>query len=149
MPDQDAHNSEEQRKSRWEERRSRWEERRSRPSSNPAWTGLFILLIGVAAFLRVNNPEFPRWIFSWQMLIIVIGLFIGFKHNFRGIAWLVLLLVGGTFLYADLNPDIEIRRYILPVILISVGLVLIFRPRHAGRCRWEQKKNRVTPRYLK
>lgn len=115
--------------------------------SNHIWTGLFLLLIGVAALIRVNNPDFPEWIFSWQMLLIALGLFLGFRHNFRGPAWFILLLVGSVFLYAELNPDVAIRRYIVPVILIAIGMFLIFRPRHSHRCarRHDQKKNSDNP----
>jgi predicted membrane protein len=114
---------------------------RHRVGNSHIWTGLFIILIGIAAFLRVNNPDFPQWIFSWQMLLIALGVFLGFRHRFRGAAWFILLLVGGIFLYADLYPEVPVRRYILPVILVSVGMFIIFRPRHGRWCRG-QKKNR-------
>ncbi len=103
------------------------------------WTGIFLVLIGLVAFLRINNPEFPKWIFSWQMLLIALGLFIGFRHRFRRPAWLVLVLVGGIFLYSDLYPEVEMKKYVVPIVLVSVGLLILFRPRHSRRC-W-QKKN--------
>ncbi len=107
------------------------------------WTGLFILLIGVAAFVKVSNPDLPSWYFSWKTFLIALGLFIGFKHRFKGPAWFILILVGSAFLITDIYPDVEIRRYIWPGVLVLVGAFLIFRPRH--RHRWssdgEQKKN--------
>jgi predicted membrane protein len=92
------------------------------------WTGLFLLLVGGALILRMNNPEIPSWIVSWQMLLIALGVFLGLKHRFHGPAWFVLILIGGFFLYADLNPEVEARKYILPVVLITIGMFIIFRP---------------------
>lgn len=116
-------------------------------ANNNIWTGVFILIIGVAALIRINNPGFPEWIFSWQTLLIALGIFLGFKHNFRGPAWFILILVGGIFLFGELNPDISARRYVIPAILISIGMFLIFRPGHGQRCgrRFQQKKNSDNP----
>jgi predicted membrane protein len=109
------------------------------------WTGLFLILIGLVAFLRINNPDFPTWIFSWQMLLIALGLFIGFRHNFRRPAWLVLVLVGGIFLYSDLYPEVELKRYIVPIVLVSIGALIMFRPKHSRRCRVEKKNLENNP----
>ena len=61
------------------------------------WTGVFILLIGVAALVKASVTDLPDWVFSWQMFLIVLGFFIGLKHRFRGGAWFILMLVGGAF----------------------------------------------------
>lgn len=91
------------------------------------WTGVFLLLLGVAALIRVTIPDLPDWLFSWQTLLIVIGLFIGVKNGFRGISWLILILIGGTSLLSVAYPDLSIRRYLWPMILIAIGAFLIFR----------------------
>lgn len=118
-----------------------------RGSQGNIWTGLFLLLIGAALILKLNNPGVPSWVFSWQMLLIVLGLFLGLKHGFRGPAWFILLLVGSLFLYADLNPEIELRRYILPVVLISIGMFIIFRPASTRRRRHHLRQGRNEGRY--
>jgi predicted membrane protein len=94
------------------------------------WTGVFIILIGIAALIKVTVTDLPNWVFSWQMFLIVLGFFIGIRHGFRGPAWFILMLVGGAFLATEINPDINIRRYIWPVALIVVGGFLVLRPRH-------------------
>lgn len=138
----------EERRQYWEERRMNYMHEGSRHSH--VWTGLFIILIGIAALLRASIPDFPEWIFSWKMLLIAIGLFIGFKHNFRGAAWFILIMVGGAFLLRDLFPELAIRQYIWPVILIGVGMLIIMRPR---RKLWQQcapgEKKTGTETYLK
>lgn len=127
----------EERKQRWAEWQARWEERREYnrlhgSSHGHIWTGLFILLIGVAALLRVAMPELPPLLFSWQSFLIALGIFIGLKHQFRGAAWFILILVGTGFLLRDLYPDLAIRRYIWPIVFIVVGAIIIIRPRR--RC---------------
>lgn len=133
---------------RWEQGRKRWEERMEHRSRHGhIWTGVFILLIGVAALLKTTFTDLPTWIFSWQTFLIALGVFIGIKHGFQGSSWLILILIGGAFLLRDFYPDFAIRQYIWPVILIIVGAFLIFRPRrrHHWQCYTDQKKKLANP----
>jgi predicted membrane protein len=104
------------------------------------WTGIFILIIGVAALLRTFYQPFPNWLFTWQMLLIALGLFIGIRHNFRGGAWFILILIGGIFLLDDFFPDLVDARFIWPVALIALGLFIIFNPRRRNWQGSEQGK---------
>jgi predicted membrane protein len=97
------------------------------------WTGITILMVGVAAFIKVSFRELPDWLFSWPMLLIVIGFFMGFKDGFRGIGWFIMILIGGAFLAGNIIPELNLRRYICPVAIIAVGIFLILRP----RTRWQ------------
>lgn len=141
--------SREQRKEERRKRREeRWKERcgpghqgqfgivHSRHSG--IWTGAFILIIGIVALLRSTVPDFPDWVFSWQMLLIGFGLFIGLRHNFRGGAWLILLLIGGIFLARDIYPEFSFGK-IWPVILIVIGLFIILRPRRGWKWNADKK----------
>jgi predicted membrane protein len=109
------------------------------------WTGVFILLIGVAALLKASFTELPNWVFSWPTFMMALGFFIGLRHNFRGFAWFILILVGGVSLFDHLNPDISLRRYIWPLALIVVGLFFILRPRRRSWDQWSEKKNAGMP----
>jgi len=129
---------------RWEERKKRWEERRERRGKHShIWTGLFIVLIGVAALVKASFTDLPAWLFSWQMFLIVLGFFVGIKHRFQGGAWFLMMLIGGAFLYTEINPEVSIRRYIWPVALIVMGIFLILKPRrrHHWNLQDGQKKN--------
>jgi predicted membrane protein len=106
------------------------------------WTGLLLLLIGTVALMKSYVADFPAWIFTWQMLLIVLGLFIAIRHRFHGMAWFVLLMVGGVFLARDYFLDPQYRGHIWPVILILVGVFFIFRSRQKpGSHHWFEKKN--------
>ena len=138
---------EERRAERRRRREERWNERCGpgqqgqfgliTSRSSGIYTGIFILLIGVVALLRTTVEGFPDWVFSWQMLLIAFGVFIGLRHNFRGGAWLVLLLVGGIFLMRDIYPQFSFNR-IWPVVLIVLGLFIILRPRR--KWKWDGTK---------
>lgn len=109
-------------------------------SNGRVWTGVFILIVGVVALLKAALVPLPYWLFTWQTMLIALGVFIGIRHGFRGMSWLVLILIGGAFLANDLYPDIEMRRYTWPAVLILLGIIFILRPRN--RWHWEcgQKK---------
>jgi predicted membrane protein len=133
-------NSREQRRAA----RRRWmQENWGKPSGNGhIWTGLLILLIGVGAFLKIFlKGQVPGWVFSWPMLLIIIGLFMGIRHQFRGAGWFAVIAMGGIFLYDKIDPDFSFRPYVWPVALIIVGILVIFRPRHKGCREWYEKKN--------
>lgn len=89
--------------------------------------GIFLLLIGVGAFLKQTlSAEFPSWIMSWPMLLIVIGIFVGLKHGFKGVGWIVLIGLGCVFLVDRIVPEVNLKPYLWPFIIIAIGLVMIF-----------------------
>ena len=90
-------------------------------------TGIFLLLIGVAALTRIYVDGFPDWVFSWEMLLIAFGLFIGISHNFRGGAWMILILIGGIFLSNRIVPELSFA-HLWPIAIIVLGLFIILRP---------------------
>lgn len=111
------------------------DELRRKLSSGPGrlWAGLFAILVGGVLLLDQLGFPLPDWLFSWHILLIAIGLFIGLRHNFRGGAWLILILVGSCFLIQDFYPKTELRRFIGPCVLIFIGFIIMFRPKRAWR----------------
>jgi len=96
------------------------------------WAGAFILLVGVAALAKAYIIDLD-WLFSWQMLMIAIGVFIGLRSQFRGGAWLVMILLGSFFLIESYFVfDRSLRRMFWPSALIVLGAYLIFRPKSKG-----------------
>jgi hypothetical protein len=108
--------------------------------SGRIWAGLF--LVGVGAVLVLDQMGFPLpdWLFSWHAFLIALGLFIGFRHGFRGGVWLILILIGSAFEFQDYYPQIELHRYILPGVLILIGIIFVLNPRgHSHYNRWNDK----------
>ena len=64
------------------------------------------------------------------MLLIVIGLFNGFKHDFKNPTWFILILIGTVFLSGRLIPGFDLRAYVWPMAIIAVGIWLIVRRNH-------------------
>lgn len=113
---------------REERRASRWDNRARRSDKQGhVWTGIFLLIVGGLALTRSFNVPMPRWLFSWQMLLIGIGLFIGLRKNFRDGGWFVPIIIGGAFLLNDYFLEGDLRRHMWPLIIITVGLLFIIR----------------------
>ena len=110
------------------------------------WTGVFLLIIGAVALAKSFGAELPEWLFTWQMLVIAIGLFVGFRHGFRTAGWFIPVLIGGAFLANEYFLDGQLRKHLWPLILITIGLVFILRPKRMScRERWNAKTTGDTP----
>ncbi|MBS1919125.1 MAG: hypothetical protein JST17_02620 [Bacteroidetes bacterium] len=136
----------EERRRMRDEWRSRYRDSRSymttgRHVQGRLWTGIFILLIGIVLLLNALGFPIPGWVFTWQVLLIALGIFIGIRHRFHNMSWLILIIIGGAFLARDMYPDIEMRRFIWPAILILLGFIFILRPRNRWCMGNSQKKN--------
>jgi len=98
---------------------------------------ILVILVGFVLLLYKMNviPYFiSNVIISWQMLLIVIGVFNLFcsRHRVTGI---ILIAVGGFFLVPEMfMVPISFRRVFWPVILIFVGLAILI-PYIRGRRR--------------
>lgn len=110
-------------------------------SSNGAWGGAIIVIIGIVVLLSNFNINTPNWLFEWHTIMLAIGLVIGFKRNFRGGGWLVFTIIGGVFtLNAILNIDYDLSRILFPAALIGLGFYFILRPKNHS-CRNRRKFN--------
>lgn len=112
--------------------------------SNRILAGLILLAAGVLLLVHKMGGPVPGWLFTWPVLLIVIGLFAGAKSRFHNPGSFILIIIGTVFLMDQSFPGWEFHRFILPIILIAVGLLYILRPRHTfrgpggrfGRGRW-------------
>jgi predicted membrane protein len=91
--------------------------------------GLIVLGLGFAWLLHNFGIIGDRaWdvIFSWQMLLIAIGVVNISNDSSRGIGW-ILVAIGGFFLVSDYyDLPTSFRHVFWPALLIIIGLVLIF-----------------------
>ncbi len=93
------------------------------------WTGLFLLIAGVVLFLKQSGYPMPEWLFTWPVILILVGFFIGLKHSFRDFSWLIMMLIGSVFLIDRIYPEYHLSHYLVPGIIIFVGLLFILSPR--------------------
>lgn len=91
------------------------------------YTGIFVLLIGLGFLLRRMDMPIPHYLLSWKTLLIGIGIFIGLKNGFKDISWLIPIVIGSVFLLDDIVPGWSFRRIGLPLGIIVVGLIIVYR----------------------
>lgn len=101
--------------------------------------GIIVVMVGLAFLARKADYFLPYWLFSWPMILVVIGLYIGARHNFRLGGWMIVMLVGSVFLMDDVLNffDFDLARYFWPVMIIVFGLTMIFRPRRRRDITWD------------
>jgi predicted membrane protein len=88
--------------------------------------GIAILTVGLVLLAKELGLNFPAWVLSWPMLLIVIGIANGFKHQFKNSGWLIMILIGSVFLVEKIEPDLSVLQYTWPLILIGLGLWFLF-----------------------
>jgi predicted membrane protein len=90
--------------------------------------GIILVAVGAVLLARQLGFEFPAWLFTWPVMLIVIGLYIGARHLFRNPGWIVLVTIGGIFLIDRLYADINIATFFWPLFIIAAGILMIFKP---------------------
>ena len=91
--------------------------------------GLVIVIVGTFLLLRQLDVPFPHWLFSPWTFLIALGVFIGVRHQFRGIGWLIPIIIGSVFIADDLIYDFHIHRLFWPILIIALGMYMILRPK--------------------
>ncbi len=89
--------------------------------------GLIVVAIGVIFFARQTGIDFPNWIISFETLLIALGLYLGFRHAFKGFGWMIPIIIGSFLLIDDFYPYYDIAHFTWPLIIIGIGLFIIFR----------------------
>lgn len=95
--------------------------------SRRVFGGLFIVLIGVFLLARQAGANLPGWLFSFEMVLIALGIYLGIRHKFNGFGWMIPILIGGFLLMDDFYPDYDVNRFMWPVMVIGFGLFLMLR----------------------
>ncbi len=103
--------------------------------------GIIIVGIGIVFLLRNLGFLLPHWLFTWPMILIVIGIFSGIKHNFRHNSWLVLIAIGSFFLVQESIPQLHLAAYFWPLVIIGIGILYIIRPRKDNWGRWRDGRH--------
>jgi predicted membrane protein len=126
------------------------ETKNTKQFGNSFWIGIIVVAIGTLfLFEQLDFDIIPRWMINPGSLLLVIGLAVGIRKNFRGIGWLILIGIG-SFIFIESIPgiDFETRRYFFPVAVISAGLLILYRstlPKQAENI-WtetDEKKNSI------
>jgi predicted membrane protein len=115
-----------------------YKENHYKKPNNSSLLGLLIILFGILLLIDNIIPglHFFSRLFSWPIILIALGLIIGYKSRYENPASYILIMVGIFFLVLRVF-HINFNVLFWPVILIAVGFALI-----TGKTR----KNRFRPR---
>jgi hypothetical protein len=115
------------------------ENNKQRRNSGRAMGGLVLIAVGAVILTDRIGYEVPHWLLSWKMLPIVIGLYIGARHSFKGFGWLIPVAIGTFLILADIS-DVSIRHIILPLLIIGAGVFMIFKPKGRRHAHWRHRE---------
>ncbi len=90
--------------------------------------GVIIVAVGVALLLRNIGFLLPNWLFTWPMILILVGIYTGFKHNFKNNSWLIVTGIGVFFLIKRFIPSLHLEPFFWPLIIIAIGIIYILNP---------------------
>ncbi|MDF3078814.1 MAG: hypothetical protein K0S09_2703 [Sphingobacteriaceae bacterium] len=95
--------------------------------SHKIYGGIALVIMGSIFMLDNFGASIPEWVLSWPMLLIVIGLVSGTKHQFSRPGAFILIGLGILFL---LKKFFFISISLFPLFLIGAGLWIILK-RHS------------------
>ena len=93
--------------------------------------GVVIILIGLAIFLKqIDMLPYLNLRFTWPIILIAIGLFIGIRNKFSNNAPFILMAIGvfnliPAFSFNIGTREVDSEDLVIPAILIIAGLVMI------------------------
>jgi len=89
--------------------------------------GFALLFIGLAVLTKhIGFFLFPHFLFSWPVIMIAFGLFIGAKHNFKKSTWILITGMGILFLLPNIIPSLGIAS-LWPLLFVAVGINMLIR----------------------
>jgi predicted membrane protein len=113
--------------------------------SNRIGSGMFLILIGILLLAYKMGAPIPGWLFTWPVILIVIGLFIGIKSQFRNPGGYIMIVIGTIFLLDNSIPGVDLHNYIAPIILISIGFIFLLKPKNSCNHRRRARLNNPNP----
>ncbi len=120
-----------------------------RASKNPRkWTGLILIVAGILLLANKMGAPLPHWLFTWPVLLILVGILVGIKSRFHNPGPFIMMVVGGVFLVDNTIPELNFKTYILPAILIVVGLIYFLRPKSSFSYRRKWAGNNTFSNHL-
>ena len=120
-------------------KRNKWFERDPKKEQRKrSLFGLAVITFGLWWLLRRMDIEIaPDWLFTWPVLVMVLGAFNVIANGFRASGGYIAILVGSFFLARNVfDIPLQIEPCFWPAIVIGVGLIILFKPRK----RWDHEK---------
>ncbi len=95
--------------------------------------GLILIAAGAILLLRNTGFNLPDWLFTWPVIVILAGIYTGFKHNFQNNSWIIIIATGVFFLVSRFIPSLSDGPMFWPLVIIGLGVLFIVRPKRKSR----------------
>lgn len=92
-----------------------------RKTKNKFLGPLIIVFVGLVILLQRLPIDLPEWMFSWNTILIAVGILLALKTRFRHWIWLVPFLIGSGRIAANHFIAQEHHNLIFPIGLILFG----------------------------
>jgi hypothetical protein len=102
-------------------------------NSGRIFGGGILLIVGGLLLADRVGADLPHWLFTWPMIPVVVGLFVGANQSFKDWGFLIPITVGVIFLIVQ-NVEGYTLHTLWPVIIIVVGLSMILNSGRRKRC---------------
>jgi len=107
-----------------------WEQYHRHRQRSRSFFGIALAVIGILLLLKTLGIIWFSFVFTWPIILILLGAFIAIKSGFRNPAWWILIIIG----IVNMTPEFTIRgipseHFVWPFVLILGGLAVALRPR--------------------
>lgn len=116
-----------------------WERGKSR---GKLVAGVLVILFGLLYLFRELGLEIPRWLISWEVILIGVGVVMLIRHKFQKLQGFVFIAIGVVFKLYEFYPDLINPRIIWPIIIILFGGSMIYRAKYGSRTKEKWNKMR-------
>ncbi|MDF3078815.1 MAG: hypothetical protein K0S09_2704 [Sphingobacteriaceae bacterium] len=117
------------------------------PGRGKAFAGMILIIVGIFFLLDQVGDFLPNWIVSFPMFLIVMGLYLGSRQEFKKPGPFVVIAIGGFLLVDKIFPDINFSQIFWPLLIIGLGVYMILskerkqRLRNNLRSTWNKREN--------
>lgn len=109
------------------------------------WVGLIIIGVGIVILLRNLDFPFPSFLFTWPVILILVGVASGIRERFQSSASWIMMGLGVFFLLMKIYPDWHLSTFFWPAIIIAVGLSFLLK----GDCMTVKRKKSIQTNDMK
>ena len=89
--------------------------------------GFALLFIGLAILTKhIGFFLFPHFLFGWPVVMIIAGLYVGSRNNFKKSNWILITGIGVLFLLPNIIPSLGVAA-LWPLVLVAVGVNMLAR----------------------
>ncbi|WP_316821035.1 LiaF transmembrane domain-containing protein [Pedobacter gandavensis] len=96
-------------------------------------TGSVIVALGLIMLLGNLGLGLPHWLLSWHTIMLGIGLWMGYRRDFKISGWLILVIIGGVYTLGDLS-FFDLSGLKASLILIGLGIYMLVKPAKVHTC---------------